>query len=183
MIYLDTSAAYKLLSRDPGVAEVESLFKDGTPLLSSRLLEVELHATVDRRGGSHADVDEIVARIELDAVDGEVVDHALSLRSGLRVMDALHLSTALLYGEEMTAIATFDRELAETAQQFGLEVRAGRGVPMFFVKGKREVFSGLEVTAGARWCCRQDGAAAGSGGVRWCQAAAATGVSWMVGGE
>lgn len=57
------------------------------------------------------------------------------------------------------------------------------GVPMFFVKGKREVFSGLEVTAGARWCCRQDGAAAGSGGVRWCQAAAATGVSWMVGGE
>ncbi|MGO1225543.1 MAG: type II toxin-antitoxin system VapC family toxin, partial [Brachybacterium sp.] len=127
MIYLDTSAAYKLLSRDPGVAEVESLFKDGTPLLSSRLLEVELHATVDRRGGSHADVDEIVARIELDAVDGEVVDHALSLRSGLRVMDALHLSTALLYGEEMTAIATFDRELAETAQQFGLEVRAGRG--------------------------------------------------------
>lgn len=127
MIYLDTSAAYTLLSREPGVAEVESLFEDGTALLSSRLLEVELHATVDRRGGSHADVEEIVARIDLDAVDGEVIDHALSLRSGLRAMDALHLSTALLYGEAMTAIATFDRELAEAAQQFGLKVLPGRG--------------------------------------------------------
>ncbi|MGO1286308.1 MAG: type II toxin-antitoxin system VapC family toxin [Brachybacterium sp.] len=127
MIYLDTSAAYKLLSREPGVAEVESLFEDGAALLSSRLLEVELYATVDRRGGSHADVDAIVARIDLDAVDGEVIDHALSLRSGLRAMDALHLSTALLYGEAMTAMATFDRKLAEAAQQFGLKVLPGRG--------------------------------------------------------
>lgn len=127
MIYLDTSAAYKLLSREPGVAEVESLFEDGAVLLSSRLLEVELHATVDRRGGSHADVEAIVARIDLDAVDGEVIDHALSLRSGLRAMDALHLSTALLYGEAMTAMATFDRELAEASQQFGLKALPGRG--------------------------------------------------------
>lgn len=127
MIYLDTSAAYKLLSREPGVAEVESLFEDGAALLSSRLLEVELHATVDRRGGSHADVEAIVARIDLDAVDGEVIDHALSLRSGLRAMDALHLSTALLYGEAMTAMATFDRKLAEAAQLFGLKVLSGRG--------------------------------------------------------
>ncbi|MGP5127617.1 type II toxin-antitoxin system VapC family toxin [Brachybacterium tyrofermentans] len=127
MIYLDTSAAYKLLSREPGVADVESLFEDGSSLLSSRLLEVELHATADRRGGSHADVDAIVARVDLDAVDGEVIDHALSLRSGLRAMDALHLSTALLYGDAMTAIATFDRELADAAQQFGLKVLPGRG--------------------------------------------------------
>ncbi|GAA4531280.1 type II toxin-antitoxin system VapC family toxin [Brachybacterium paraconglomeratum] len=127
MIYLDTSAVYKLLSREPGVVDVESLFAAGTALLSSRLLEVELHATVDRRGGSHADVDAIVARIDLDAVDGEVIDHALSLRSGLRAMDALHLSTALLYGEAMDAIATFDRELADAAQQFGLEVLPGQG--------------------------------------------------------
>lgn len=125
MIYLDTSAAYKLLSREPGVVEVEELFASGTELLSSRLLEVELHATADRRGGSPDDVDAILARTALDAVDDEVIDHALSLRSGLRALDALHLSTALLYGEEMTGIATFDRELAAAAQQFGLEVVVG----------------------------------------------------------
>ena len=120
MIYLDTSAAYKLLSREPGVVEVEELFARGDGLLSSRLLEVELHATVDRRGGSHADVGAIVSRLDLDTVDDEVIDHALSLGAGLRAMDALHLSTALLYGEDMTAIATFDRELAQAAQRFGL---------------------------------------------------------------
>lgn len=56
-----------------------------------------------------------------------MIDHALSLRSGLRAVDALHLSTALLYGEEMTGIATFDRQPAEAARRFGLEVVLGRG--------------------------------------------------------
>ena len=99
MIYLDTSAAYKLLSREPEAAAVEALFAQGAGLLSSRLLEVELHATVERHGGSHEDVEAIVRRVDLDAVDDDVVDHALALRSGLRAMDALHLSTALLYGD------------------------------------------------------------------------------------
>lgn len=120
MIYLDTSAAYKLLSREPGVESVEALFAGSNGLISSRLLEVELHATVDRRGGSHRDVEMIVRRLEIDAVDDAVLDHALTLRSGLRAMDALHLSTALLYDGTVTGMATFDRELAAAAERFGL---------------------------------------------------------------
>lgn len=122
MIYLDTSAAYKLLSREPEAEAVEALFASGAALLSSRLLESELHATVDRRGGSHDDVDSILRRVDLDAVDDEIIDHALALRAGLRAMDALHLSTALLYGGTVTAMATYDRELAAAAQRFGLPV-------------------------------------------------------------
>lgn len=124
MIYLDTSAAYKLLSREPEAEAVEALFAGGAGLLSSRLLEIELHATVDRRGGSHEDVESIVRRVDLDAVDDEVLDHAVALRSGLPAMDALHLSTALLYGGTVTEMATFDHELAETAQRFGLDLSA-----------------------------------------------------------
>src|SRR5699024_5317114 len=123
VIYLDTSAAYKLLSREPGVAQVESLFESGRQLLSSRLLEVELHATVLRRGGSEADVNEIVNRVDLDTVDDEVIDHALSFRSGPRAMDALHLSMALLYGQAMTAMSTFDPELGPEAPELGPGVR------------------------------------------------------------
>ena len=77
MIYLDTSAAYTMLSREPEVSAVEALFTGGVGLLSSRLLEVELHATVDPRGGSHADVEQIVRRVDLDTVDDDVIDHAL----------------------------------------------------------------------------------------------------------
>ena len=77
MFYLGTSAAYTLLSREPEVSTVEALFTGGVELLPSRLLEVELHATVDRRGGSHADVEQIVRRVDLDAVDDDVIDHAL----------------------------------------------------------------------------------------------------------
>lgn len=126
MIYLDTSAAYKLLSREPEAEAVEALFASGTALLSSRLLEVELHATVDRRGGPREDVDSILRRVDLDAVDDEVIDHALALRAGLRAMDGLHLSTALLYGGTVTAMATYDQELAAAAQRFGLAVGTGR---------------------------------------------------------
>lgn len=120
MFYLGTSAAYTLLSREPEVSTVEALFTGGVGLLPSRLLEVELHATVDRRGGSHADVEQIVRRVDLDAVDDDVIDHALELCAGLRAMDALHLSMALLYGGTVTAIATHDRELASAAERHGL---------------------------------------------------------------
>ena len=122
MIYLDTSAAHKLLSREPEAEAVEALFASGTALLSSRLLELELHATVYRRGGSRDDVDSILRRVDLDAVGDEVIDHALALRAGLRAMDALHLSTALLYRGTVTAMATYDQELAAAAQRFGLAV-------------------------------------------------------------
>lgn len=125
MIYLGTSAAYKLLNREPEAAAVEALFAHGAGLLSSRLLEVELHASVERRGGSHEDVEAIVRRVDLDVVDDDVVDHALALRSGLRAMDALHLSTALLYGGTATEIATYDKELAAAAQRFGLALAPG----------------------------------------------------------
>lgn len=83
---------------------------------------IELHATVDRRGGSRGDIDSILRRVDLDALDHEVIDHALALRAGLRAMNALHLSTALLYGGAATSIVTCDRELAAAAQRFGLAV-------------------------------------------------------------
>lgn len=122
MIYLDTSAAYKLLSREPELSEVEALFAEGAELLSSRLLEIELQAAVLRRGGALEDVAAILRRVELDAVDDEIIDHALSLQAGLRALDALHLSTALLYGTDVSAIATYDRGLALAAERHGLAV-------------------------------------------------------------
>ena len=72
-------------------------------------------------------VEAIVSRVDLDTVDDEIIDHVLSLRSGLRAMDALDLSTALLCREAMTAMATLDRGLAGAAQQFGLDLRLERG--------------------------------------------------------
>ena len=40
-------------------------------------------------------------------------------------MDALHLSTALLYGGTVAEIATYDKELAAAAQRFGLTLAPG----------------------------------------------------------
>lgn len=113
MIYVDTSAIYKLLSAKESADEVWPLFDQGEPLISSRLLEIELQAAVQRRGGSVDDVASILARINLDALDNEVIDAALALRPGLRAMDALHLATAVIHGHGITSFATFDRELAD----------------------------------------------------------------------
>jgi uncharacterized protein len=122
VIHLDTSAAYTLLSRESQISEVEALFADRAELLSSQLLEVELQATVRRRGGSLEDVAAILRRVELDAVDDEIIDHALSLQTGLRALDALPLSAALLYGADVSAIAIYDRELVLAAQHHGLAI-------------------------------------------------------------
>ena len=42
----------------------------------------------------------------------------------LRALDSIHLAAALSLGEEMGAMFTYDRRLAEAARQVGLEVIA-----------------------------------------------------------
>ncbi|WP_136056927.1 PIN domain-containing protein [Microbacterium sp. K24] len=49
MIYFDTSAAGKALIDEEGTDVVRGAFADGSELVSSQLLAIELHAALDRR--------------------------------------------------------------------------------------------------------------------------------------
>lgn len=122
MIFLDTSAAAKALIDEVESAAVLRLFADGAEFVASRLLAVELHAVADRRSLSHAQVDDLLSHISLVSLDDETMTRAIDLHSGLRAMDALHLATAIRLKDTISAVLTYDQELADAARRSGLMV-------------------------------------------------------------
>jgi len=122
VIYLDTSAAAKALIEEEGSEAVVRAFADGSEFVSSRLLAVELHAIADRRSLDRAAVVDLLDRVALVSVDDETLTAAIQAGSGLRTLDALHLAAALELGDVVTALLTFDRELAAAARAQGLSL-------------------------------------------------------------
>lgn len=127
MIYLDTSAALKALVAEDGTDDVRRLVGASEPLVSSRLLELELHTAAQRRGLPLDGIDELIARVALVSLDDGIVDLAVSGRFGLRALDALHLATALHLGGAIGAFLAFDRELCRRARGAGIPVHALAG--------------------------------------------------------
>ncbi|KJL34536.1 type II toxin-antitoxin system VapC family toxin [Microbacterium azadirachtae] len=120
MIYLDTSAAVKVLIVEEQTQEMRDLFGGTEPLVSSRLLELELAVALQRRGGEEERVSRVLSRISLFTLDDGVLAKALEARSGLRALDALHLATALQLEGIVDSMLSFDRELVQRAQAAGI---------------------------------------------------------------
>ena len=133
--YLDTSALLRLVLREPGALE-DLRSCDG--FVSSELLAVESFRTIDRlRLQGALSVEEAASRREavtewLEAVDLVLLQRPILARASeplptpLGTLDALHLSTALVWRDRMRqalVVATHDRDLAVAARSFGLEVR------------------------------------------------------------
>lgn len=123
ILYLDTSAAVKLLSAEPESMPLRRFLDEGPLLVSSDLLETEL-----RRIGVRHRLDQVLITAVLDGVTltpltrEQYREAGLFPQEGLRSLDALHLAGAL--GVEATAILTYDLRLAEAARAHGLEVLA-----------------------------------------------------------
>ena len=120
MIYLDTSAAVKALIVEEQTQEMRDLFAGTEPLVSSRLLELELAVALQRRGGEEERVSRVLSRISLFTLDDGVLAKALEARSGQRALDALHLATALQLEGIVDSMLSFDRELVQRAQEAGI---------------------------------------------------------------
>jgi predicted nucleic acid-binding protein len=133
--YLDTSALLRLVLREPGALED---LRSCHGLVSSELLAVESLRTIDRlRLQGALSVEEAASRREtatewLEAVDLVLLQRPILVRASepfpmpLGTLDALHLSTALVWQDRMRqalVMATHDRDLALAARSFGLEVR------------------------------------------------------------
>lgn len=121
VIYLDTSAAVKLISDERESDALRSYLDEGLTVVSSDLLETEL-----RRIGVRHHIDQLLITAVLDGVTltpltrDQFREAGLYPQPGLRSLDALHLSSAL--GVDASAILTYDIRLAEAALAHGLEV-------------------------------------------------------------
>jgi predicted nucleic acid-binding protein len=132
--YVDSSALLRLVLREPGaLAELRSY----DTLVSSEIIAVESRRTLDRlRLQGALTTDEAAERLKvvaqwLEAMDLVLLRPAVLNRAGdplptpLGTLDAVHLATALIWRERMSAlavIATHDAALGLAARTFGFDI-------------------------------------------------------------
>lgn len=91
-------------------------------LRASRLAASQPQRAPDDRLVERAE--RVLRRIGLIDADSSLLDAASRVDPvRLRTLDAIHLAAALSLGDEVGAMFTYDRRLADAARQYGLEVR------------------------------------------------------------
>jgi predicted nucleic acid-binding protein len=91
--------------------------------VTSRVGIVELRR-VGRRVGAADRADALAATLVVVELDEIVEREALEVDARLRTSDAIHLATAILMGDELTAFVCYDDRLATAASASRLSVVA-----------------------------------------------------------
>jgi predicted nucleic acid-binding protein len=122
--YLDTSALVKLAVREPESQALRRYLRRRRPLVASALARTEVVRALLPLGPSAIGRGrEVLGRLDLDRTNDRVLDAAGSLAPPeLRSLDAIHLSTALQFGQELAAIVTYDERMALAAERLGCKV-------------------------------------------------------------
>jgi uncharacterized protein len=126
-VYLDTSAAVKLLVEEPeSLALAEYLEQTDVEVMSCLLLETEMRRFALRHGLPQIEVTAI-----LDAVSLYDMPRSLYFEAGilaghhLRSLDALHLAAAVRLGADV--VVSYDSRMLASAADIGLNVLAVSG--------------------------------------------------------
>lgn len=128
VIYLDSSAILKLVRAE---AETDALQEWLThhhdqPLVTSEVGRVEVLRAARRVGARvQAEARVLLGDLDLVPLDRSVQDLASDIADPLlRTLDALHLASAVLLTDHLTAFVAYDHRLAGAAQAEGLVVAA-----------------------------------------------------------
>ncbi|MGO8882532.1 MAG: type II toxin-antitoxin system VapC family toxin [Streptosporangiaceae bacterium] len=127
MIYLDTSAALKLVVAEPETGRLELWMADhaGIPRVSSRLLRIEMLRAVTRTAPHRMSrVNVVLSAIALLSMDDVAPAAEVIGDKTLRSLDAIHLATAHEIRTELSAFVCYDKRLRDSAHALGLPVEA-----------------------------------------------------------
>ena len=127
MIYLDTSAAFKVLTEEPERQPlVDFLDANSTEgLVTSVVTEVEMCRSAHRLRVPAKLVDQVLSRLALVEMTSDIRSRAGLLPDPtLRSFDAIHIATALDTG--IATFVTYDRRQATAAADLGLRVERPR---------------------------------------------------------
>jgi hypothetical protein len=125
-VYLDASAAVKLVVREPESASVRRFLAGEVTRISSRVLAVELLRAVARASPAATDqARSLLGVMDFVELDETVAERAGALEpAGLRSLDAIHLASALAVADELDAFVTYDVRQADVARALGIAVEA-----------------------------------------------------------
>lgn len=127
MLYFDASALVKLVipERETTALREYMALHPNAPRFSSMLLHAEMLRT-SRKGGHGALIKarRVLASIFLLDVSRDVLERAamLDTSSPLRTLDAIHMVTASVAEERLTAVVTYDARMVEAARAMGFPV-------------------------------------------------------------
>lgn len=112
--------------RESGSAALRRFLAGRRPLVSSAISRTEVHRALLRSGPDAAErAADVLTRIDLVRVGDPVLRAADALLPPeLRTLDAIHLATARLLGDDLGPFVTYDVRMAEAAARAGLRVVA-----------------------------------------------------------
>jgi predicted nucleic acid-binding protein len=128
VVYLDSSALVKLVVAEPESPALRRYLRDEPERASCVLARVEILRAVRVHGSAVLTrARRLLPRLHLVPIDEELLDAAAALDPRvLRSLDAIHLAAAQLFGDELTAVVTYDRRMAAAAGLVDLTVAAPR---------------------------------------------------------
>jgi predicted nucleic acid-binding protein len=128
VVYLDSSALVKLVIAEPESFALRRYLADEPERASCALARVEILRAVRSHGpAAFTRARRLLQRLNLVQIDEELLDAAAALDPRvLRSLDAIHLAAAPLFGDELTAVVTYDRRMAEAAVLVDVVVAAPR---------------------------------------------------------
>ena len=123
MLYLDSSAIVKLVSREPETDGLVQLIEDDPATISSELSFVEVVRAVRRARGDVRRAEAVIGGIALVPIDAGIIRSAAELAPAtLRSLDAIHLATVLSLSGDVSRLVTYDNRLAEAARSMKVDV-------------------------------------------------------------
>lgn len=124
-LYMDASALVKLVIIEDESDALREYIGEGATLISSRVAEVELRRVTGRQSERPADatIEAVLRATSLMELDALIAATAGRIGPAtLRLLDAIHLASALAMGDELDAFVSYDGRLADAARGAGLRV-------------------------------------------------------------
>lgn len=130
LYYADTSAVIKLLMEESH-SKAFATFYDAhadEEWVSSALLRIELSRAVTRAiPALLPDARDLLLAFTLVSIDEDIVEGAMNEPDRrLRSLDAIHLATARIFGEDLHAIVSYDERILKAATDAGLGTASPR---------------------------------------------------------
>ncbi|HKS49322.1 MAG TPA: type II toxin-antitoxin system VapC family toxin [Amycolatopsis sp.] len=130
LYYIDASAAVKLLREEEHSKSFAAFYdtRATSSWVSSDLLRIELIRAVSRvLPAMLPNARELVLAFDYVGIDDDIVDAAMNEPDRtLRSLDAIHLATARVLGEELDGFVTYDDRLAAAVTDAGFTVISPR---------------------------------------------------------
>lgn len=121
-VYLDASALVKLIAPEDGTEALTAFLAAHRSHATSVVGRVEVRRAAARRPGVAAErVEDVLGRITAIGLDPAVAAAAGAIGPAtLRTLDAIHLASAAALGDDLEAVVTYDRRLADAARALGM---------------------------------------------------------------